>query len=86
MKRLLMLVAVIALCVMMTGCDSIVKAMHPGEVQVAGAWVKQSEVDKYNFKSMSSIEAEIKGDTYCEKCEKVNPGKVRICKYCGQYI
>lgn len=86
MKKVIALVALVALVSMLSGCASIQKAMHPGEVQVAGVWVKQSEVDKFNFKSMSSIEAEIKGDTYCEKCKKVNPGKARICKYCGQYI
>ena len=86
MKKVLALVALIALLVSLTGCSSVQKALHPGMMQSAGTWVKQSEVDKYKVKSMSSIDAAIKGDTYCESCKKVNPGKVRICTYCGQYI
>ena len=86
MKKIIALVALVAMVAALSGCASIQKAMHPGEVQIAGVWVKQSNVDKYNFGSMAGIEAEIKGDTYCESCKKVNPGKVRICKYCGQYI
>lgn len=86
MKKLAAIVLLVALLVMLSGCSTIEQAMHPGESKIAGVWVKDSEVAKFNLKSSASIEAEIKGDTYCEKCKKVNPGKVRICKYCGQYI
>ena len=84
MKKVFALIALLALIAMLTGCASIEQAMHPGKVKTPGGnWVDQSQIDKYNFKG---IEAENNGDTYCSKCKKVNPGRVRICSYCGQYI
>ena len=86
MKKFIAVVLLGAVLLSLSGCASIEQMMHPGQSKIAGVWVNNDEVNKYNFKSSTSIEAEIKGDTYCEKCKKVNPGKVRICKYCGQYI
>lgn len=45
----------------------------------------QNEVNRLRGE-WRATEANQRGDTYCTKCEKVNPGKVRICTYCGQYI
>ena len=80
MLVIVMLGLVIALC---SGCAAIEQAMHPGQTSIAGVWVDNEAVNEYNF---TGVEAEMKGDTYCEKCDKVNPGRARICKYCGQYI
>ena len=86
MKKLVAVVLLVAMLAMLSGCSAIEQAMHPGQTKVLGGWVDDSAIKKYNFPSSASIDAEIKGDTYCEKCKKVNPGKARICKYCGQYI
>lgn len=86
MKKIIALVVLLAVLSCLAGCSAIEQAMHPGQTKVLGGWVDDSAIAKYNFKSSASIDAEIKGDTYCENCKKVNPGKVRICKYCGQYI
>lgn len=85
MKKIMVLIALLMVVAMLVGCSSIVQALHPGQTKVAGVWVDNSAMDKYDF-SMNSIEAEMKGDTYCKKCDKVNPGRVRICTYCGKYI
>jgi hypothetical protein len=49
-----------------------------------------SKADPEKAKELSDsfkiTQASLQGDTYCKKCEKVNPGRVRICTYCGQYI
>ena len=86
MKKILMMLLLLAVCAMLSGCASIQKAMHPGEVQVAGVWVKQSEVDKFDFGVDKNMIANSKGDSYCKKCDKYIEGKVRICTYCGQYL
>ena len=81
MKRLLSsLLLLLALLLLCSGCDS-----HKGQVQIAGVWVNEENTKKYNF-NMDKYQAEANGDTYCKNCEKINPGKVRICKYCGKYI
>ena len=46
--------------------------MHPGQTKSAGTWVDNEEVAKKN------------GDTYCTKCKKFTPGKVRICSHCAR--
>ena len=81
MKRIMCLfVLLIALLLLCTGCDS-----HKGQVQIAGVWVSEENVSRHNF-NMDEYEANANGDTYCANCGKINPGKVRICKYCGKYI
>ena len=86
MKKIVALVVLVALIALLTGCTSIENAMHPGETKVAGVWVKDSEMAKFDFKIDKSMIADSKGDSYCEKCDKYIAGKVRICTYCGQYI
>ena len=84
MRRMLVLLALIAaVALLLSGCDSIERAMHPGQTQIAGVWVDQSKVDAYDFKG---AQATLHGDTYCKNCGKFSAGKVRICPYCGQYI
>ena len=79
MKRLVAIVLLVALIVLLSGCAP------KGKVKIAGVWVDKANVDKYDF-NVKGIEADIRGDSYCKKCDKFMEGKVRICKYCGQYI
>ena len=79
MRRISLLLSVLLL-LLCCGCDS-----HKGQKQIAGVWVNEENLGKYNF-NMDEYEANANGDTYCKNCEKINPGKVRICKYCGKYI
>ena len=81
MKRIMGLFALLlALLLLCTGCNS-----HKGQVQIAGVWVSEENLGKYNF-NMDEYEANANGDTYCKNCGKINPGKVRICQYCGKYV
>ena len=81
MKRIMCALALLFIIALLCcGCNS-----HKGQVQIAGVWVNEENTKKYNF-NMEQYEAEAKGDTYCKNCEKINPGKVRICKYCGKYV
>lgn len=89
MKQVIIAVVIIALVVLaIANVDKIEQLFHPGETKIAGMWVDNAGMAKYNFggSSAKKLEAEMKGDTYCTKCDKVNPGRVRICTYCGQYI
>lgn len=61
--------------------DDIEGWFHPGQVNVAGAWIDKAEMDKYDFHVLPRA-----GDSYCRKCKKYIEGIVRICPYCGQYI
>lgn len=83
MKRALVVTLIIALMILLCGCEAIEQAMHPGQSKIAGMWVDDSEVAKFDYKSPM---AEMNGDTYCKKCDKYIAGRVRICPYCGQYI
>ena len=79
MKRVVTIVVLLLLSIVLfCGCDS-----HKGQVQIAGVWVDEKNLEKYDFKGN---EAALKGDSYCKKCDKFIEGKVRICPYCGQYI
>lgn len=79
MKRIVCILALLSIVAMLCcGCES-----HKGQVQIAGVWVDQANVDRHDFKS---LEASENGDTYCKACDKFIEGKVRICPYCGQYI
>ena len=63
------------------------KMMHPGQVKSLGVWVDQAAIDKYDFGGgVEAIEAELNGDTYCTKCNKITEGKVRVCSHCGKYV
>lgn len=84
------IVAIIALIAIIVGIlfftsDTFEQMTHPGQTKVMGMWVDDESIDKYRF-SFKEIEAEWNGDTYCKKCDKYIPGKVRICTYCGQYV
>ena len=84
MKEWIIAILIIALIVLaVANHDKIEQAFHPGQTQVAGMWIDNSEIEKYDFKSAT---AELNGDTYCKNCKKFIEGKVRICTYCGQYI
>lgn len=80
MKKLISIIAIL-LCVsaLLTGCG---RQKTPLEV-FEEAWEK---ADTSHIKSYEETQAQKRGDTYCKKCQKVNPGKVRICTYCGKYI
>lgn len=81
----ILIIALIGLAV--ANVDKIEQALHPGQTQVAGMWIDNSEIEKYDFGGgMKAIDARINGDTYCKNCDKINPGYARICRYCGQYI
>lgn len=86
MKKVLMIVFVSIAVLVLTGCSTIEQWTHPDQTKVAGIWVDNAEIAKFDIESPASIDARINGDTYCKKCKKVNPGSVRICQYCGQYI
>ena len=81
MKKVVLLLLIVAL--LLSGCESIEQAMHPGKSKIAGVWVDNANLSKYDF---NGITAETNGDTYCYKCKKFTEGKVRICPHCGQYI
>lgn len=66
--------------------DAFEEMTHPGQTKVLGQWVDDAKIDKYDIDSFKEIDAELKGDTYCENCDKITPGRVRICRYCGQYV
>lgn len=80
MKKLISVIAIL-LCItaVLSGCG---KPKTPLEA-FEEAWEK---ADTSHLPSRAEMDAKLYGDTYCKKCEKVNPGKVRICTYCGQYI
>ena len=79
MKRIMCALALLFIIVLLCcGCDS-----HKGQVQIAGVWIDEKNLEKYDFKS---LEARDNGDTYCKACDKFIEGKVRICPYCGKYI
>lgn len=83
MKNVLIAIVVLALlvgAVFLFDSDMMEDAAHPGKTNVAGAWVDDDEIAKYNFNFAGSE------DTYCKKCKKYMEGKKRICTFCGQYI
>lgn len=85
MKRFVCILLLVALAAgFCVGCE---RRRTPEEIW--DSMVDQKKVDEFNqrFKEGNKrLEAEMKGDTYCGKCDKFIPGKVRICTYCGQYI
>lgn len=84
MKKVLSFILfAIVLLLLLSGCESIERMLHPNQTKVATIWVDNDEIAKYNFKG---AESNFNGDTYCQKCDKFIEGKVRICPYCGQYV
>ena len=79
MKKLVALMLLVAIVFLMAGCAP------KGKVKIAGVWVDKASADKYDF-NVKGIEADIRGDSYCKKCDRFIEGKVRICPNCGQYI
>ena len=59
--------------------------LHPGQTKVAGVWIDNERIDKFNF-DPDKYEAQRRGDTYCNKCGKITEGKVRVCSHCGKYV
>ena len=82
MKKLISIIAIL-LCITaaLSGCG---KPKTPLEA-FEEAWEK-TDTSHLDHLTSAYFQAQWNGDTYCKKCEKVNPGKVRICTYCGQYI
>lgn len=85
MKRFVCILLLVALAAgFCVGCE---RRRTPEEIW--DSMVDQEEVDKRVSQINNGIkmyEAELKGDTYCPKCNKYMEGRLRICKYCGQYI
>ena len=90
MKQVIVAVIVVALIVGVLeffGSETFEKWSHPGQKKIAGVWVEDKDLPKYDFGGgAKEVQANINGDTYCKKCDKFAEGKVRICPYCGQYI
>jgi hypothetical protein len=90
MKDLLIGLIVVALIVggiVFFTSDTFADLTHPGQKKIAGVWVEDKNLAKYDFGGgAKEVQANINGDTYCKKCDKFAEGKVRICPYCGQYI
>lgn len=83
MKKMVIIVLIVAAVLAMCFWENIEQAFHPGQSKIGGAWVSDENVAKYDF---GSIQADYNGDTYCKKCDKYIEGKVRICTFCGKYI
>lgn len=84
MKKLIaILLLVVALVLVLYYYEDIEQMFHPGQSKIAGIWVNDADVAKYDF---NSPYAAMNGDTYCKKCKKYIEGRVRICTFCGQYI
>lgn len=85
MKKFICIVLLVVLAAgFCAGCKR-----EPTLEEIWDSMVDQEEVDKRVSQINNSIkmhEAELKGDTYCPKCDKYMEGRSRICKYCGQYI
>lgn len=90
MKDVLIAIVVLALIVggiFFYTSGRLEEMMHPGQTKALRMWIDNEKLDKYDFGGgAKAIDAAIKGDTYCEKCDKYMEGRVRICKFCGQYI
>jgi len=90
MKKILWFAALLALCLMASGCqsrtspgDALKNSLKNGDPEQAKAY--EEAFSKIDFSNNKEKAAE-NGDSYCASCKKFIEGKVRICPYCGQYI
>ena len=76
MKRLIVFAMLIVIVCMCCACGS-----DKDQITIAGVPVSREGVNRF-----SAGFAEVNGDTYCQRCDKIIEGKVRVCPYCGKYI
>ena len=83
MRKVIAIVMLVALALCLVGCVpqayyDYQRLHQPNEEYVAEL--------RAGIRSDTERMADMNGDSYCKKCDKAIPSKVRICTYCGQYI
>jgi outer membrane lipoprotein-sorting protein len=84
MKRFSLLLLLLCAALILSGCFQRQPTVEESLDRLFG------DVDPEQYErgrnAYNQYQADHNGDTYCKRCDKFIPGKVRICPYCGQYI
>lgn len=85
MKKLALIILLIMAVSILSGC---VQRQPTLEDTFDRLFNDNHDPEQYQrgLNAYKQYQADYNGDTYCKRCDKFIPGKVRICPYCGQYI